>query len=89
MLSLHVDFSIFIALSHSSYHILPFVKVIAATVLSDPEKYCEAFLGKPNEDYSAWILDPEKWGGEFICFFFNYLFKLQYREKSNVSHLDE
>jgi len=41
------------------------LKVIAATVASDPEKYNEAFLGKPNEAYCAWILDPEKWGGEF------------------------
>lgn len=37
--------------------------VIAATVASDPTKYSEAFLGKPNEEYCAWILDPEKWGG--------------------------
>ncbi|KAK3025538.1 hypothetical protein RJ639_041016 [Escallonia herrerae] len=38
-------------------------QVIAATVSSDPEKYSEAFLGKKNEEYCAWILDPEKWGG--------------------------
>ncbi|GJN19063.1 hypothetical protein PR202_gb06298 [Eleusine coracana subsp. coracana] len=37
--------------------------VIAATVANDPEKFNEAFLGKPNEAYCAWILDPEKWGG--------------------------
>jgi hypothetical protein len=40
-------------------------KVIAATVAGDPEKFNEVFLGKPNEAYCAWILDPEKWGGEF------------------------
>jgi ubiquitin thioesterase OTU1 len=39
------------------------MKVIAATVASDPEKFNEVFLGKPNEAYCAWILDPEKWGG--------------------------
>ncbi|KAF8409560.1 hypothetical protein HHK36_005638 [Tetracentron sinense] len=39
------------------------LKVIAATVASDTEKYSEAFLEKPNEEYCAWILDPEKWGG--------------------------
>lgn len=39
------------------------LKVIAATVASDPEKYCEAFLGKPNAEYCNWILDSEKWGG--------------------------
>lgn len=38
-------------------------QVIAATVSSDPVKYNEAFLGKPNEEYSSWILDSEKWGG--------------------------
>lgn len=41
------------------------MKVIAATVASDPTKYSEAFLGKPNEEYCAWILNPEKWGGLF------------------------
>ena len=44
------------------------MKVIAAAVASDPEKYNEAFLGKPNEAYCAWIMDPEKWGGEFQCY---------------------
>lgn len=39
------------------------LKVIAATVASDPEKYSEAFLGKPNAEYCNWILDTEKWGG--------------------------
>ncbi|XP_021758911.1 ubiquitin thioesterase OTU1-like [Chenopodium quinoa] len=38
-------------------------QVIAATVSSDPVKYSEAFLGKTNEEYCAWILDSEKWGG--------------------------
>ncbi|XP_057957296.1 OVARIAN TUMOR DOMAIN-containing deubiquitinating enzyme 2 isoform X2 [Malania oleifera] len=38
-------------------------QVIAAIVTSDPTKYSEAFLGKPNEEYCVWILDSEKWGG--------------------------
>lgn len=42
-----------------------FAKVIAAAVASDKEKYNEAFLGKQNEEYCAWILNPEKWGGIF------------------------
>lgn len=51
-----------------------FTKVIAATVASDPEKYSEAFLAKPNEEYCAWIQASEKWGGllmksRHICFF--------------------
>ncbi|KAG1365329.1 ubiquitin thioesterase OTU1 [Cocos nucifera] len=38
-------------------------QVIAATVVSDPRKYNQAFLGKSNEEYCDWILNPEKWGG--------------------------
>ncbi|XP_057735678.1 OVARIAN TUMOR DOMAIN-containing deubiquitinating enzyme 2-like [Arachis stenosperma] len=38
-------------------------QVIAATVASDPQKYSEAFLGKPNAEYCNWILDTQKWGG--------------------------
>ncbi|CAM8887837.1 hypothetical protein QQ045_024376 [Rhodiola kirilowii] len=38
-------------------------QVIAATVVSDPEKYSPAFLGKSNAEYCTWILDSEKWGG--------------------------
>ncbi|KAK3179606.1 hypothetical protein Dsin_032516, partial [Dipteronia sinensis] len=34
-----------------------------AIPVSDPIKYSEAFLGKPNEEYCSWILDSEKWGG--------------------------
>uniref|UniRef100_A0A0D6R2I4 Ubiquitin thioesterase OTU n=1 Tax=Araucaria cunninghamii TaxID=56994 RepID=A0A0D6R2I4_ARACU len=38
-------------------------QVIAATVESDPDKYNEAFLGKKNEEYCTWILNPQSWGG--------------------------
>lgn len=48
-------------LNHFVMYNMP--KVIAATVASDPQKYSEAYLGKPNADYCAWILDSEKWGG--------------------------
>ncbi|CAB4308357.1 unnamed protein product [Prunus armeniaca] len=40
----------------------PSFKVIAATVASDPTMCSDAFLGKPNEEYCAWILDSQKWG---------------------------
>nr|XP_010934982.1 ubiquitin thioesterase OTU1-like [Elaeis guineensis] len=39
-------------------------QVIAATVASDPRKHNQAFLGKSNEEYCGWILNPEKWGGK-------------------------
>lgn len=45
------------------------LKVIAATVASDPEKYSDAFLGKSNKEYCDWILNPEKWGG-MSCYLF-------------------
>lgn len=38
-------------------------KIIAETVASDREKYDEAFLGKTNSEYCAWILDDNNWGG--------------------------
>lgn len=30
---------------------------------SDPFTYNNGFLGKSNEEYRKWILDPMKWGG--------------------------
>lgn len=50
--------------------ILYLLKVIAAVVVSDPDKYSEAFLGKPNDEYVSWILNPEKWGGALIILHF-------------------
>ena len=38
-------------------------QLIAETVAADPETYNEAFLGKTNAEYCAWILRPDSWGG--------------------------
>ena len=38
-------------------------QVIADAVAGDPDQYNEAFLGRPNEEYCAWIEDPRRWGG--------------------------
>uniref|UniRef100_A0A1B6MJL6 Ubiquitin thioesterase OTU n=1 Tax=Graphocephala atropunctata TaxID=36148 RepID=A0A1B6MJL6_9HEMI len=38
-------------------------EVIAAVLESDIEKYNEAFLGRPNAEYCAWIKKPTSWGG--------------------------
>ncbi|KAG8261307.1 aminotransferase [Homalodisca vitripennis] len=38
-------------------------KLIAAEIAKDHDTYNEAFLGRPNADYCAWILKPESWGG--------------------------
>ncbi|KAJ0974695.1 hypothetical protein J5N97_016675 [Dioscorea zingiberensis] len=50
-------------MEHDKHKAQELRQVIAAAVGSDPVKYTEAFLGKPNEDYCAWILDSDKWGG--------------------------
>ncbi|KAI7729948.1 hypothetical protein M8C21_031307, partial [Ambrosia artemisiifolia] len=49
-------------MDHDKHKAAELRQVIAATVASDPTRYSEAFLGKPNEEYCAWILNPEKWG---------------------------
>lgn len=38
-------------------------ELIASIVLSDPDRYSEAFLGMPNFQYSQSIQQPDKWGG--------------------------
>ncbi|KAG8305821.1 hypothetical protein J6590_060835 [Homalodisca vitripennis] len=38
-------------------------QVIAGELASDPDKYNEAFLGRPNAEYCNWIKKPESWGG--------------------------
>lgn len=37
--------------------------LIAQIVASDPTAYCEAVLGKTNEEYCAWIRREDTWGG--------------------------
>lgn len=38
-------------------------QLIASVVASDPDTYTDAFLGKPNAEYCAWILSDQTWGG--------------------------
>jgi len=38
-------------------------EVIASVVGSDPDKFSDVFLGRPNADYCRWILDKDAWGG--------------------------
>lgn len=38
-------------------------EMIANTVESDPNRYTEAMLGRPNSDYVEWIKKMESWGG--------------------------
>lgn len=37
--------------------------LIAQIVSSDPAAYCEAVLGKTNEEYCSWIRRDDTWGG--------------------------
>ncbi|POM78476.1 OTU ovarian tumor protein-like cysteine protease [Phytophthora palmivora] len=39
-------------------------QLIKDTILADPEKYSEVFLGRPVYEYCAWIMDDKSWGGE-------------------------
>lgn len=38
-------------------------RVVAQAVADDPFTYNEGFLGKANEGYQKWIVDPKRWGG--------------------------
>ncbi|WPK23755.1 hypothetical protein PUMCH_001001 [Australozyma saopauloensis] len=38
-------------------------RVVAETILSSPETYNEAILGRPVGEYCKWIQKPESWGG--------------------------
>lgn len=36
---------------------------VSAVVTASPQLYSEAFLGRPNAEYCAWILSDNAWGG--------------------------
>ncbi|XP_069101319.1 ubiquitin thioesterase OTU1-like [Argopecten irradians] len=38
-------------------------ELIAGVVLSDPQTFNEAFLGRTNSNYCKWIMNKESWGG--------------------------
>ena len=38
-------------------------EIITAEIMSNPEEYNSAILGKKPEDYCKWILNKETWGG--------------------------
>lgn len=51
--------------------------VIAQHVSSDPELYCEAFLGKSNKEYCEWIRQEDKWGGAIEISILSQYFKVE------------
>jgi len=56
--------SVAYAMEGGSRSLKKFLRQICASyIASDPEKYNEAFLGMPVEEYQEWILDSGNWGG--------------------------
>lgn len=43
-------------------------QAVSTAILEDPVTFTEEMLEKPREEYAAWILNPEKWGGEIELF---------------------
>jgi ubiquitin thioesterase OTU1 len=37
--------------------------LIKERIKADPENYSDAILGRPREEYCAWITSPQSWGG--------------------------
>ena len=54
-----------------------FRELIASVVRSDQEKYTSGFLGRSNEDYCAWILDENSWGGGIELAILSDYFKIE------------
>lgn len=38
-------------------------QLVAQKISADQERFCEAFLAKPNDEYCKWILKDDSWGG--------------------------
>mmetsp|Transcript_7288 Transcript_7288/g.22695 ORF Transcript_7288/g.22695 Transcript_7288/m.22695 type:complete len:249 (+) Transcript_7288:4608-5354(+) len=43
-------------------------KVVHDAVLSDPDTFSEATLGKSPKEYAEWVLQPNSWGGQVELF---------------------
>lgn len=42
----------------------PFMRqIIASEVHNEPREYNEGILGRPNDEYCAWIMQDDSWGG--------------------------
>lgn len=47
-----------------SGHVAPYMRqLVAETIRIEKDQYDEAILGKPIEEYCAWIQDDKSWGG--------------------------
>ncbi|KAG6586508.1 ubiquitin thioesterase otu1-like protein [Phytophthora cinnamomi] len=52
-------------------------QLIRDTILADQEKYSEVFLGRPVNEYCAWIMDDKSWGGEIELSILSTYFKVE------------
>jgi ubiquitin thioesterase OTU1 len=41
-------------------------QLVGASILSQPEEYTEAVLGKPPQEYVTWLARRESWGGKLM-----------------------
>ena len=41
-------------------------ELVAGIIMSDPDKYSTAMLGRSNEQYTEWIMKDESWGGTLL-----------------------
>eukprot|EP00980_Cylindrotheca_fusiformis_P029689 scaffold23708_cov152-Cylindrotheca_fusiformis.AAC.6 len=51
--------------------------MVANAVLQDPITYNEAFLGRPTDEYAAWIQKPTSWGGQIELSILSQLLKTE------------
>ncbi|XP_055706834.1 ubiquitin thioesterase OTU1 [Phlebotomus papatasi] len=52
-------------------------QIIAEHVAADPDTFSEAFLGRPNREYCAWILRDDSWGGAIEVFILSSFYGLE------------
>ena len=52
-------------------------EIITAEIMSNPEEYNEAILGKKPEDYCKWISNKETWGGGIEISILSKFFQVQ------------
>ena len=41
-------------------------ELVAGIIISDPDKYSSAMLGRSNDQYAEWIMKDQSWGGTYV-----------------------
>ncbi|KAL7995548.1 putative OTU domain, Zinc finger C2H2-type, Ubiquitin-like domain superfamily [Plasmopara halstedii] len=52
-------------------------QLIKDAILGDSAKYSEVFLGRPVDEYCAWIMDDKSWGGEIELSILSTFYKVE------------